>query len=68
MHSSGGQKAPAAEPSHCSPGSRTLLPQVFRVVEEDDDVDVEVLELDDVEATVVGTTVVGVWTVVVVVV
>ena len=65
-HSWGVQNAPAAEPSHCSPGSMTLLPQVFRLVEEDDDVDV--LVVDDVVGAPVELDVVGCWTVVVVVV
>jgi hypothetical protein len=70
-HSCGVQNAPTAEPSHCSPGSTMLLPQLFRLVEEDDDVDV--LVVDDVIGNVVFGTVeeldvVGGWTVVVVVV
>jgi len=65
-HSCGVQNAPAAEPSHCSPGSITLLPQLFRLVEEDDDVDV--LVVDDVPGRLVELDVVGCGTVVVVVV
>jgi len=63
-HSCGVQNEPAAEPSHCSPGSSKPLPHVLSVVEEDELVDVEVL-VDDVLG---ATDVVGGWAVVVVVV
>jgi hypothetical protein len=46
-HSSGVQNEPAAEPSHCSPGSRNALPQLPPVVEVVDVV-VGVTVVDDV--------------------
>ena len=45
-HSAGVQNAPCAEPSHCSPGSSSLFPQLLLIVVEDDDVDVLVLVVE----------------------